>query len=76
MFPIATLKVDTYAGFNPVAVTARVSSKQLDRIIEEATNAQKKLRALRAHLTEHDIYVPEAGAQAVTDDEQGEDDAT
>ena len=69
MFPVATLKVETYEGFIPVAVTARLSSKQLERIVEEAQNAQKKVTALRTLLTERQIYIPEAGAQADDDDE-------
>jgi hypothetical protein len=73
MFPVATLKV-VATEMLPVTLTARLSAKQIERILEEATNAQKKVSALRSLLTERGFEIPEAGVQAETDVDEEEQD--
>lgn len=69
MFPVAILTVETHASLLPETVTVRLSAKQLEKIVKEATNAQKKVTALRAMLAAKGIQVPEAGVQAPSEDE-------
>jgi hypothetical protein len=75
MFPVATLKVEAHEML-PVTLTARLSAKQIERILEEATNAQKKVAALRALLAQRGIEMPEAGVQAEADEDEQERDMT
>jgi hypothetical protein len=77
MFPVALLKVDTMEAYKPKSILVKLTAKELDRIVTEATNAQKKVAALKTLLAEHNIRIPEAGVRAeasVNADETEEDD--
>lgn len=72
MFPVALLKIDAVDAYRQESILVNLTAKELDRIVAEATNAQKKVAALKALLTERGIRVPEAGVRAESADETEE----
>jgi len=75
MFPVATLKVVSHESLSDTLI-ATLSAKQIEKILEEATNAQKKIAALSALIADRGIPMPEAGVQAPSDEGAEDGDVT